>query len=155
MDGPGNPVPTMARDNPYIIHFLKPPYANINTPKEPTPETRAILYGVNECGHIIITFDGYTDYKFFRVTFDERAMVATYKAAGNSHDIDIIPVIEDFFARNPAIKDEDTEESGGDDKGDGSDEDGEQTGGDSGTTEPTNPPDIGEVEVTPDPGDWE
>lgn len=156
LDGPGNPDPTKPRDNPYIIHFLKPPYASINTPKEPTPETRAILYGVNECGHIIITFDGYTDYKFFRVTFEERAMIATYKVAGNSHDIDIIPVIEDFFARNPAIKDEDTEEPGGDDdKGDGSGENGEQTGEDSGTTEPTNPPDIGEVEVTPDPGDWE
>ena len=61
-----------------------------------------------------------------------------------------------FRSRNPAIKDEDTEEPGGDDdKGDGSGENGEQTGEDSGTTEPTNPPDIGEVEVTPDPGDWE
>lgn len=164
LDGPDNPDPTKPRDNPYVIHFLKPPYAHLNTPKEETPETRAILYGVNECGHIIITFDGYTDYKFFRVTFKDRAMIATYRVAGDSHDIDIIPVIEDFFARNPNIKDEEPEKpetpgTGDDSAGNigNTGSDNTEESGDKDKDDTTKPDGggLGEAEVTPSPEDWE
>ena len=128
------------RDNPHVIHFLKPPYAQLNTPKEETAETRAILYGVNECGHIIISFDGYTGYKFFRVTFKDRAMVMTYKIAGSTCDTDIIPVIEDFFAKNPLIEDKEPDLENPDNNGD-------NTGEIKDPTEGENPDNIKEPET--------
>lgn len=88
-----------SRPNPNITYRYPHPYGG--TPTEINPEARAILYGVTECGSIIISFDGYTDYKYFKVTFDDRAMIACLKVAGVMDDVDVIPVIEDFIAINP------------------------------------------------------
>ena len=113
LDSPWNPDPTKKHDNPFIISWLPSPAKRArrlqNEVSDVSPEARVILFNVTECGNIIITFDGYTDYKFFRVAFESRAMVAVLKVAGHVDDIDIVPVIEDFEVVNPNVP-ETTEE---------------------------------------------
>lgn len=89
------------RDNPFVIHYL-PPYTQqvgngVNGSMDTTPEARVMMFNVSESGSIIVTFDGYTDYKYFRVTFDDRAAII-YVVSD-----EVIPVIEDVNFVNPNV----------------------------------------------------
>ncbi len=109
MDGPDNPDPMKRRDNPYVVHYLPrymSPFAQ-NVATEVGPESRAILFNVSESGAIVLVFEGYTDYKYFRVTFEDRAMVAVYRITGSSsNDLDVIPVIEDYVFERPITEED-------------------------------------------------
>jgi len=136
LDSPSNPDPMKRHDNPYIISHLpktgSPQYRQ-NASMEAGPESRAILFNVNEAGSIIITFDGYTNYKYFRVTFDDRAMIVVYRVAGSQNDIDVIPVVEDYLITNPNYVEE-TEEDNTATGDTDENSDGESTGDNSGST---------------------
>lgn len=89
------------RENPNVIHCL-PPYTQqvgngVSGSLDTTPESRVMIFSISESGSIVITFDGYVDYKYFRITFDDRAMIA-YVA-----DNEVIPVIEVFKVVNPTV----------------------------------------------------
>ena len=115
------PHPDMERrDNPFVFHFLPNPVRQPSKTiiQDATPDARVLLFNVTECGNIIITFDGYTDYKYFRITFDDRAMVTVMKIAGHMDDLDVIPVIEDFTFTNNKVK-EVNDEGEGSGSGDG------------------------------------
>lgn len=117
------------RENPNVIHCL-PPYTQhvgngVSGSMDTTPEARVMMFNVSESGSIIVTFDGYTDYKYFRVTFDDRATII-YVVSD-----EVIPVIEDVKFTNPKIM---TDDTCGEDKGDGTTEE------PSDKTEPETPP---------------
>lgn len=80
--------------------YLPPKKIPQNVPVDYSPIGRAILFNVDECGSIIISFDGYSDYKYFRVTFDDRAMILSTKMGGRNA-IDVIPVLEDYIVERP------------------------------------------------------
>ena len=88
----------MRGNNPNIFDNRKPVFNS--TPIEPELADNVILYGVTECGSVIITFDGYSNYKYFRVEFEDRAMIATFKVTGTNRVVDIIPVIKDVKFTN-------------------------------------------------------
>lgn len=93
--------PDEFRENPDVIHCLPPHTQSVGNGvsgvMDTTPEARVMMFSVSESGSIIITFDGYTDYKYFRVEFDSRAMIAVIT------NNEIIPVIETFNVVNPKI----------------------------------------------------
>ena len=94
-------LPHGYRENPDVIHCL-PPYTQtvgngVPGVMDTTPEARVMIFGVSESGSIFVTFDGYTDYKYFRVEFEDYAMIAY--VANN----EIIPVIETFKVINPKL----------------------------------------------------
>lgn len=98
------------RENPDIIHCL-PPYTQtvgngVAGIMDTTPEARVMMFGISESGSVTITFDGYVDYKYFRVEFEDRAMIAVIS------ENEIIPVIEKFKVVNPTITDDKTPDSG-------------------------------------------
>lgn len=95
------PDEVMRGHNPYIFDNRKLTCGGCTTaPKEPEFASNVILYNVTECGSVIITFDGYSKYKYFRVEFEDRAMIATFKVTGTDRVIDIIPVINDVKFTN-------------------------------------------------------
>ena len=78
----------------YSRPITKPPIQN-----EPSLVSHAILYGVSEVGSLIMTFDSYATYKYFRVEFMEDAMVSVFKVQGTP-DFDVIPYVEDATFTN-------------------------------------------------------
>lgn len=86
---------------------LKKPYptgskVGQNVIKEALPSAIAMLYYVNECGSLMITFNGYSDYKYFRVAFEDRAMITSYRVpSAIDYSVLVIPVIEDFNIVRP------------------------------------------------------
>lgn len=67
---------------------------------EPKLAGNVMIYSVSECGAIIITIDGYTEYKYFRIEFEDRAMIASIKTSGFGGYVDIIPRINDITFTN-------------------------------------------------------
>ena len=80
-------------NNPYIFDNF-PHRKPSAIPVQDSNSGRVMLYGVVESGSIFILFDGYTDYKYFFVEFDDRAMISTIRIPGTSKTVDVIPVIE-------------------------------------------------------------
>jgi hypothetical protein len=82
----------------YINDKYHNPYVSFNRPNKYTDEPKlvshSIIYGVDECGSLILTFDGYSHYKYFRVEFEDKAMVATIKIPGST-EVDCYPYIEE------------------------------------------------------------
>lgn len=84
-----------------------------NPSDEPKIAGNVMIYGVSECGIIVITIDGYNDYKYFRIEFEDRAMIASINAGGFNTPIDIIPRINDVSFINElydSIIDDDDED---------------------------------------------
>jgi hypothetical protein len=132
------------RNNPYEKSYLSR-RRHMNVPMEAKPESRAILYGVSECGSIIISISGYTDYKYFGVSFDDRALITHHKVPGRMDDgVDMIPVIESInFVNEP--KEETT--STGDNNSETNVDTSEVSGGEDNVT-PTEPSeDSGKIET--------
>lgn len=87
--------------------------SNCVVPYEPKPADNVMIYGVSECGIIIVTIDGYNDYKYFRIEFEDRAMIMSIKTGGFDGFIDIIPRINDITFTNEyydSIIDDDAED---------------------------------------------
>lgn len=78
--------------NEPVNDCLKP----VVTPNEKQLTDSVFIWGVTECGRLLITCDGYSKFKYFRVEFEDRAMIVNYKIAGRIDDLTIIPVIEDM-----------------------------------------------------------
>lgn len=95
-----NPDDLMKGHNPYIfdnrkfVHGCVPNYNPLET------VSRVVLYSVAECGSLIITFDGYSEYKYFRVEIGDRAMITTFRIPGTDRVVDVIPVINDVVFTN-------------------------------------------------------
>ena len=113
------PPPAPSRDevmrghNPNIFDNRKFVQGCTPCPNEPQLAENVIVYGVTECGSIIITFDNYSNYKYFRVEFEDRAMIATFKVTGTDRVVDVIPVINDAKFTNEyydTIIDDDSED---------------------------------------------
>lgn len=83
--------------NPYVHYSCPHDHPKFNN--EPKLVSHSIMYGVSECGSVILTFDGYSHYQFFRVEIEPGAMIATVKTPGMP-DFDIIPYIENVKFTN-------------------------------------------------------
>lgn len=92
---PPTPEEAEGRHNPYIFDNMRFDAKYDPEIKEPELASNVLVYSVTECGSVIITFDGYSKYKYFRVEFEDYAMIATYKIASTNRLVDVIPVIHD------------------------------------------------------------
>lgn len=80
---------------------------------EPKIVSNVMIYGVSECGIIMITVDGYNNYKYFRIEFEDRSMIVSIKTGAFDGYIDIIPRINDVNFTNEyydSIVDDDDED---------------------------------------------
>lgn len=98
-----HPLVLGGRPNPNIhySHRNKNHYHH----NEPKLTSHAIMYSVAECGSVILTFDNYIDYKYFRVEFEPDAMVSVYKIPGGP-TIDVIPYIKDTEFINKTLEED-------------------------------------------------
>ena len=108
-------------NNPYIFDNF--PYRGnkpVSIPTEDPKSDRVMIYGVVECGSLMVMFDGYTDYKYFCIEFEDRAMIANLRIPGTSTIVDVIPVIEKKVFNTKPEEDEipPEEETPGDDSDD-------------------------------------
>ena len=81
------------------IHYSRP-FGKPHRPIPPELVSKSFIYGVTECSSVIMTFDGYVNYKYFRVEFEDEAMVATYKLGNGTQDKDVIPYLEEVKFTN-------------------------------------------------------
>lgn len=91
-----------ARDrysSPYV-HYSCPHDHPMVYNNEVSMTSECMLYGVSECGSVILTFDGYSNYQDFRVEIEPGAMVSVIKTPGST-DLDYIPYIEQKKFTNP------------------------------------------------------
>lgn len=91
----------------YIKEHHKSPYVHYSCPSngavynnEVHMTSECMLYGVSECGSLVIMFDGYANYQEFRLEIEPEAMVAVIKTP-NGTDTDYIPYIEEKIFENP------------------------------------------------------
>jgi hypothetical protein len=102
------------RNNPYVRSYPpRPNHVPQNVPMEGRPNSRAILYTVSECGNVLITISGYTDYQYIILKIDNRAMVVSRKVPGTSTTIDVIPSAQSpiVFTNTSLVADEGTTET--------------------------------------------
>lgn len=82
-----------------------------NIPDKPTDgrDYSIIRYMVNNCQTILLSFEGFSHYKYFRVVFEDYCLVASINVPGSSRIIDIIPHVEEYSVLNKSNEEVDDE----------------------------------------------
>lgn len=94
----------MRGNNPYIIDNRHHKHRH----DEPKLVGNVMIYTVYECGMITVNIGDYTDYKYFRISFDNRAIIISIKTGLDNDYIDIIPRIRDTrFVNDTLMGDDD------------------------------------------------